>query len=218
MKRASSLLELVIAIVVMGIAVISFPLVLSTIQANNTFTLQGEALLGVKVRLDDILTYRWDENSLINDKIFVLVTDGDSELNATTGTTRRIGHVPAYKRRKFSPDLNGSTASSNLGKDGGDLDDIDDFNATTETLQATIENTNLDYRFKDYNISATVNYVSDIANYSGTTLNYTFSDATISTRSSIKMITLNVSGIDTPFTLRAFTCNVGELELLRKTW
>jgi len=218
MKKASSLLELIIAIVVMGIAVISFPTVLMQTQSNNTFALQSEVLLGVRVKLGDILTYRWDENSLVDDKIFVLVTDGDSELNATAGTTRRIGHVNADKRRKFSPDLNSSTPVANLGSDSGDLDDIDDFDGSVETLQATTESTNLDYRFTDYNITTSVVYVDDTANYSGTTLSFTLKDSNISHTSSIKMITLSVSGTDIPFKLRSYACNIGELELLRKTW
>ncbi len=217
MRKASSMLELVIAIVVMGISVMTLPILLSQTEKNNSYAIQQEVILAARTKIGDTLTYRWDENSLINDRIVILVTDGDSELNATNGI-RRIGNVFGNKRRKFSPDLNTSTPVANLGSDGGDLDDIDDFDAQTDTLQATTEITALDYKLKDFNISTTVVYVSDNADYSSSVLSFTLNDNNISHTSNIKMLTLDVTGIDFPFVLRSYSCNIGESELLRRVW
>lgn len=220
MRKAASMLELVIAIVVMGIAVMTLPVLLLKTQSNNEYALQQEIILAARTKMGDTLTYRWDENSLINDKIFVLMTDGDSELNITSpGSVRRIGHVAGSKRRKFSNDLNSSTLAANLGPDSGDLDDIDDFNGKTDTLQVSSQTTSLDYHFTDFNLTTTVAYVSDNANYSNQNLNFTFSDTNISTTSSIKMLTLKVKGPNNlPFTIRSYSCNIGESELLRKAY
>jgi len=222
MRKAASMLELVIAIVVMGIAVMTLPILLLKTQNNNEYTLQQEIILAARTKMGDTLTYRWDENSLINDKIFVLMTDGDSELNITSpGSIRRIGHVVGSKRRKFSNDLNSSTPVANLGPDGGDLDDIDDFDGKTDKIELSYlsQATSLDYHFKDFNLTTTVAYVSDAADYSSSDMNFTFSDTNASTTSSIKMLTLKVKGPNNvPFTIRSYSCNIGESELLRKAY
>ncbi len=220
MRKAASMLELIIAIVVMGIAVMTLPILLLKTQSNNEYALQQEVILAARTKMGDTLTYRWDQNSLINDKIFVLMTDGDSDLNiSATGSIRRIGHVKGDKRRRFSPDLNSSTPVANLGPDGGDLNDIDDFNGKTDTLEIGPQVTSLDYHFTDFNLTTTVVYVSDNANYSAQNLNFTFDTNASTTTTSIKMLTLKVKGLNnTPFTIRSYTCNIGESELLRKAY
>jgi len=220
MRKAASMLELVIAIVVMGIAVMTLPILLLKTQNNNEYTLQQEIILAARTKMGDTLTYRWDENSLIDDKIFVLVTDGDSDLNISSpGSIRRIGHVLGSKRRKFVNDLNSSTPVANLGPDGGDLDDIDDFNGKTDTLEIGSQITSLDYHFTDFNLTTAVAYISDNANYGNQNLNFTFDTNASATTSSIKMLTLKVKGPNNiPFTIRSYSCNIGENELLRKAY
>jgi len=218
-RKAASMLELVIAIVVMGIAVMTLPMLLLKTQNNNEYTLQQEIILAARTKMGDTLTYRWDEHSLINDKIFVLVTNGDSELNVSSDGIRRIGHVKGDKRRKFFNDLNSSTPVANLGPEGGDLDDIDDFDGKTDTLQIGSQVTSLDYHYTDFNLTTKVVYISDNANYSNQNLNFTFDTNASATTSSIKMLTLEVKGPNNiPFKIRSYSCNIGENELLRKAY
>ena len=221
MRKAASMLELIIAIVVMGIAVMTLPILLLKTQNNNAYTLQQEIILAARTKMGDTLTYRWDEHSLINNKIFILKTNGDSELNATSQSEyiRRIGNVKGDKRRRFSPDLNSSTPVANLGPDSGDLDDIDDFDGKVDTLELSSQSTSLDYHFTDFNLTTTVVYVSDSANYNNQTLNFVFGTTPDTNTSNIKMLTLKVSGPNnTPFTVRSYSCNIGESELLRKAY
>lgn len=220
MRRAASMLELIVAIIVMGIAVMTLPLLLSQTQSNNAYTMQQEIILAARTKLGDTLTYRWDENSLQNDTIGVLMTNGDSELNVTSDGIRRIGHVKGNKRRKFFASLNAATPPLNLGPDGGVLNDIDDFNNPTPTaLVLSTQTTNLDYHFQDFNLTTTVAYVSDDANYSANNINFVFGTVASATSTNIKMLTLSIAGADTtPFTLRTYSCNIGESELLRKAY
>ena len=225
MRKAASMIELVIAIVVMGIAVMTLPLLLLKTQSNNIYALQQEVILAARTKMGDTLTYRWDQNSLINDKIFVLVTNGDSDLNVSSDGIRRIGHVRGDKRRKFSPDLNISTSVANLGPDplgSNNLDDIDDFNGKTVPLVITSQTTSLDYHFTDFNLTTTVVYVSDNANYNAQNLSFTFETNASTTTSSIKMLTLKVSDPTnpsfSPFTVRSYSCNIGESELARRSY
>ena len=211
MKKAASLIELVIAIVIMGIAVMTLPMMLNQTLKNNEFTLHQEVLLAARTKLGDILTYRWDENSLINDRIVVLpVTNGDSELDPSD-EIRRIGHIYAYKRRKFDLTNNASTTFGDAN-----VTDIDDFHGKTSILDG-IE-ANLDYRFTDLNMTTTVTYISDNANYNDENLSFTFETNTSTPSTNIKMITLETTAVDTTFTLRAYSANIGESELLRRPY
>ena len=212
-----SMIELVFAIVIMGIAVMSLPLILTQVQNNNAFAMQQEAILAAKSKIGDILTYEWDENSYdpTSSHSFVLDTlNGDGELNATLGTPRRVGHIDADYRRKFFPV---ATNASTIGADGGDLDDVDDFNGTTNSLTVTAgEGAGaLDYVF-DLNLTTTVNYARDTATYSNSPLNdFTFNPGNApATPTNIKAITVTVTGGEQNITLRAFTCNIGESTLL----
>ena len=212
-----SMIELVFAIVIMGIAVMSLPLILTQVQNNNAFAMQQEAILAAKSKIGDILTYEWDERSYdINaSRSFVLDTvNGDTELSAT-GMRRRIGHVNTDYRRKFFPV---ATNASTIGADGGDLDDVDDFNGTTNPLTVTAgEGTalGLDYVF-DLNLTATVKYADDDADYSVSTFNGFALDyaGAPATPTNIKVISVRVTGGEQNITLNAFTCNIGESTLL----
>ncbi len=217
MRSATSMIELVFAIVIMGIAVMSLPLILTQVQNNNAFAMQQESILAAKAKIGDILTYEWDENSYDSNAShsFVLdTTNGDGELNATVGTPRRVGHVDTDYRRKFFPV---ATNASAIGADGGDLDDVDDFNGISNPLTVTAgEGAGaLDYIF-DLNLTTTVNYSDDNATYSNSPLNgfaLNFANAP-ATPTNIKVISVTVTGGEQNITLRAFTCNIGESTLL----
>lgn len=218
MRSAMSMLELVFAIVIMGIAVMSLPLILTQVQTNNAFALQQEAILAAKTKIGDILTHEWDNNSYDTtaQRSFVLyTTNGDPELDCNATTNRRIGHINADYRRKCS--VVGATASAIIGADVGDLDDIDDFSgqpAIALTVTAGENAQNLDYIF-NLGLTTTVNYVEDNATYNNTPLNnFTFNPDNANVRTNIKTIAVTVTGGNQNITLRAFSCNIGESSLL----
>ncbi len=213
LRKASSMIELVIAIVVMGIAVMALPLMLERSQENNAFAIQQETILAARTQIGDILTYPWDENSIRNNVVGVLNTNSpEDELDRNT-TIRRVGHVLADKRRKFfNADIN---SSNPLGQEGTDIDDIDDF---TNVIQFDATG-GLDYRF-DFNMTTTALYVNDSANYSAQDMaTFTLDTNASLNTTNIKMIalTLNGTNLDT-FTLRAYSTNIGGSQLLRRDW
>lgn len=215
MRSAMSMLELVFAIVIMGIAVMSLPLILTQVQTNNAFAMQQEAILAAKTKIGDILTYEWDENSYnpAASRSFVLDTaNGDIELNAIAGTPRRVGHIDVDYRRKLFPV---TRFASPIGADSGDLDDIDDFSGQATTIAATIETAGtLDYVFTALTLTPTITYTSDTATYSNSTLAFTFDPVNANAITNIKTISVQVTGASQTITLRAFSCNIGESTLL----
>lgn len=228
MRKAASMIELVVAIIVMSIVLMSLPLLISQTNNNNEFAMQQEAILAARTKLGDILTYPWDE-TIANSTAVALVLDtndtgSDNELDKNT-TSRRIGHVLGDKRRKGYDVFTPSTSNAALGTDAGEIavetyDDIDDFSGTSQTLLASAASTT-DYKFGDMNITTTVFYVNDTANYSDQNITgLTLSTLNVNRRSNIKMVQVdvNVTGTQNKFTLRSYSCNIGESELLRRTW
>lgn len=224
MKKGSSMLELVVAIVVMGIAMMTLPLILTQVKSNNEFSMQQEAILATRTKLGDILTYAWDEQNTLGSGAAVVLdtndTGSDTELNKNS-TSRRVGHVIADKRRKFLDTTNLATAHNALGSETGeataDYDDIDDFNTEVQQLSSSATST-FDYKFTDINLTTRVVYIDDNASYSQSTIALTLDTANVGRRSNIKMIEVNATNAQINFVLRSYSSNIGESELLRRTW
>ena len=220
MKKASSMIELVIAIVIMGIAMMTLPLMLTRVQNNNAFAMQQEVLLAVKTKIGDITTFKWDENSILStSNVAVLdVNNSDSELARfpDNNSTRRVGHIDKNKRRKFFSTNRVATLPGNWSA-GTAFDDIDDFIGTVD-FNAT---GGLDYRF-DFNMTTDVGYISDDANYSANINDFLFNGTKLSNASgstNIKIITVTVRGEDiSSFQLQTYSFNIGESRLLRRPY
>jgi len=216
MKKASSMIELVIAIVVMGIAVMTLPLMLERTQANNAFAMQQEAILAAKTQLGDIVTFPWDENSLNTTTNVVAVLDTDSaNYQREVNTTRRIGHVVQNKRRKFfNNETNASDIGGALTDNIIDIGDFDNSNVSLTPAAAGEDAGVLDYRY-DFNMTTRVRYIND-------TPNTPFAFATDGNKtltSNIKMIEVELQGDGlTTFQLRAYSANIGESQLLRRDY
>lgn len=225
MRNGASLLELVIAIVVMGIAMMTLPLMLTTTQKNNIFALQQEAILMARTQLGDIVTYRWDDKSSDGSQIAVLDTnDTYSNYNRypDNSSNRRIGHVKGNKRRKFFNNMRYATSDTALGKEDSNYNDIDDFNDANLTLSDSSDtNTTQGYKLSDSNMSITVKYLNDTPPTNSSDafdFNITKPLDTNQHSSNIKVITLTLknSQLEHNLTIRAFSCNLGAGELLRR--
>jgi type II secretory pathway pseudopilin PulG len=210
------MIELVIAIVVMGIAVMTLPLMLERTQENNAFAMQQEAILAARTELGDVLTFPWDENSIQNDVVGVLDVhaNADNELDRNT-TQRRVGHVLQDRRRKFFSANTQATTPLNLGNDGN-LNDIDDFIGVNNYNLSG----NLDYRF-DFDMNTSVVYINDAANYAAQDMAiFTFDRNASNTSTNIKLVSviLDINATDTSFRLDAYSTNIGGSSLLRRAY
>ena len=220
MRKGFTFIELVVAIVVIAIALMSVPLLLSQASRTNAFNLNQEAVLAGATKIGNILTFPWDDKLVgqQNVKYILDVTNGDSELDRypNTSSTRRIGNFKANYRRKF--DTNQTFASITLGRTGDAnstaFNDIDDFNGTVSRING--DGTG-DY-VKDINISTTVKYISDDSNYSSSPiLNFSLDINSTSPSTNIKLIEVKVNDNTNNqeiTTLRAFSANIGSYELL----
>ncbi|MCD8477910.1 MAG: hypothetical protein LRY68_08460 [Sulfurospirillum sp.] len=217
MRLAMSMIELVISIVVMGIVVMSLPLILTQVQNNNAFALQQESILAAQTTAGSISTYAWDKDSFdaTNPKLnrlFVLdVPAGDDDFNRSNGTTQRRGHIGEDGRRKFHSVI---TNANNINN--ANLDSVDIFhNKDTDINTSTEDAKTLDY-ILDSNLilSSTLHFIGDDANYNSDTINNFIFDNVgqgQNNPSNIKMIKITAKdGNKVLFNLYTYTFNIGE--------
>jgi len=217
-KKGFTFIELVVAIVVIGIALMSVPLMLSQASKSNEFSINQEAILAGATKIGDILTYPWNETNSSTIQYIFDVTKGDSDLNRSKNdNNRRIGNFKAKYRRKFYNQR--TEANATLGHDkGNEYDDIDDFNGVSEIINGSGTG---DY-LMDLNLSTKVFYISDDANYSSSpTLNFDLNISSATPTTNLKMIEVKVynnTNHELITTLRAFSANIGSYELLYRTF
>lgn len=223
-RAGSSLIELVIAIVVMGIAVMSLPMLLTQTQNNDTISLQQEAILATKTKLGYLLSYDWDANSYDANASSARVLDttgyagADNDFNTTS--TRRIGHINASKRRRLWDDKRAP-----LNESAG-LNDIDDFNGVDENMSITSQD--MDFLF-NITLKPTVSYLQDSlvsGSYNDANISFDFNvdnNQSLSHPTNIKMITVTTVEQDPSsnyvnVTLRAFAANIGQSKIIKRAW
>lgn len=230
-RPAVAMIELIFALVVMGLVLTSVPQLLTTASSSGYVAIQQESISEAATQVNIIMGYAWDENNTIEGHETVLLANGDGDLNATGGIPKRRAGTPRRSQRLFisydAEEFN-ATRPADLGADAGDLDDIDDFNGVT-TLYEAETSVNSDYIEKgaNINISRTVSYMDDNVT-GGTYINPTADNtigfapafnAALANTSNIKHIqvtltsTSNVDELNKSIVLHAFSCNIGSYTL-----
>ncbi|WP_281950438.1 hypothetical protein [Nitrosophilus kaiyonis] len=217
MRKAATMIELIITIIVLGLAMTTIPVILSSVSKSDEFSLNQEALLAGATTIGNILTYNWDEKSTdlnITLSPILDVTNGDDELDRETNTTWRKGSFKGTNRRKFYNTI--LYASTVLGNDTNDSDDIDDFIGTKSLT--IVSNSNYDY-VKDIDLVTNVYYVNDKTAYNQKNLNFTFDINSAGASTNIKLIEVKVidklnNNIIAVF--RSYALNIGEYKLLSR--
>lgn len=212
-RRSFTLIELIFAVIVISIAMLAIPPLFRILSTQTQESLKSEAILQSYRTILSVLTYAWDENSPSPDtnRSFILdVTNGDSELDRNGVSRFRRADFGQKVSRKFFQ--NPTYATTILGPEGGDEDDIDDFDGKVEHITKEAGDILL-----DMNLTTKVDYILDSANYSSSTLSFTIPTTSATASTNIKLIEVNATSPDGDLVvLRAFSCNVGEPKLESK--
>ena len=228
MRPAVAMIELIFAIVIMAIVLLSAPMLISTATKSGYVAIQQEAINEAASQVNMIMGHHWDENTandLFLDPILQVSASGDLELNENNNSGRRIG-TPDESYRSFIRADGQTLTASNLTKDGNDSDDIDDYAGDTylQEIQVSVaDNVETD----TIRIDSVVSYIDDspsggtfaanniIFNPDLTTAGTTSSG----TSTNIKRISVSLrstSGLeelDKEITLHAFSSNIGGYKL-----
>jgi len=166
--KAIAMVELIFAIVIMAIVLMSAPNLISQSTKSAYVALQQESVNAAASHLNIILTKEWDQgDAYSNIEPRVLhVTSGDIQLEKDATTNARLG-TPNSSYRVF---LTGTGLSPNAvppssfgegvdsSSDTKPLDDIDDYHNTSNTLThiADANEYNSDYKDKEIEMNTTV--------------------------------------------------------------
>jgi hypothetical protein len=200
---------------------------------NIERNLMQEAIFASTAKIEQILTYSWDENSLDSTNMFsaanvLTVNSGDFDFNRTGTKDFRIGHIEQSLHRRMTSNIANRNASTTFGIDAGDLgaDDIDDFNGGVD-LDLIAATSAQGYK-KAYRITTNISYLDDTANYGASTINFTFDVGALKgagDSSNIKMIEVSTDQNNTDgwsiqpiLVLRAFSANIGETDFYKRTY
>jgi type II secretory pathway pseudopilin PulG len=233
MKRAIALIELIFAIVVIGITLLAVPNLLATTTKASSNAITQEAISNGASHLAMILTQYWDEQSIqAYDNPILYVTSSNSMLQEAKDSFnnslgRRIGSNDETPRR-FAKDKFGNkiyaTTPTNFGLDGGETiaNDIDDYANTTYTLVKREEASIAIGEYKDtkVNISTKVYYISDNTMYNrfNVTFNNPFNNK-VNNSTNIKAIKVTITSLNDAnkkIVLNGFSCNIGSQKLRRR--
>jgi len=219
-RPAIAMVELIFAIVIMGIVLSAAPSLIATAVSSTSVALQQEGINEASARVTLILTYAWDKNDT-NDSCtppILHVTDGDDQLEKNTTTGRRNGVPKESNSHSFScngEEFDASTILNDPDEDGNQ-DDIDDFVGITSLVIDNAGDGGKDYLEQDtVEVNTTVFYIADEANYDQQSFAYTPSALGSTGTSNIKEIQVILTSssdadeLQKEITLHAFSCNVG---------
>jgi len=204
-KSSFTLLELIVAIVVVGIAITAIPMLLNVSSNAQKINIEEKSFFNAFSLLTLIQTQEWDENNTQGDNYYKVLTsdNGDSELKCIRKGVAQLdndsGAICASDYNKTSAIGVDATEDEN---NVSTFDDIDDFNH-----YSTIAN--------ETNITTTVYYLNDNIDYSSKNLLFE-GDGNKVSDSNIKMVELNITNKDTHqiiAVLKYITSNIGMVKI-----
>jgi len=222
-KKAFTLIELIFAIVVIAIAVVSLPTMNNASSKAQEGNLVQEAIFSASAELNQAVTYRWDENSTENNiSSSKVIWTSDTDCNDTTKL--RPGQIfQQYHRRCLDDKTIRPTAEADFANNADneadenssnpdDDDDLDDIIKPASTLYEGDATTANGYKL-DYNSEINVTY----AGFTGEVDNNASKEEDPSTHN-IKKITIKISNQDGKLitTLSTYSANIGEVDYARR--
>lgn len=240
-RPAIAMIELIFAIVVIGIVLMSAPTLVQQATRSGYVAIQQEAINEVASQVNMIMGYHWDENDA--NELYLApilqVNAGNTGLNEAniSGelTGRRLG-TPEESMRTFVRADGQRFGASTLGSDGSDRDDIDDFIGITNLtfIEADIVDYGENVETTTIDINTSIAYITDDVGGGtyqdpgadkGITFvpSFTSAGTTSSTSSTnikrIKVTLTNPDGpeeLDKEIVFNAFSCNIGAYNLEEK--
>ena len=213
MRRALTLVELILSMVIIGIVFTVIPRLIHAMNQTSQTAIKEEAMYNAVALMGAIINLPWDNNNTQNDQI-LQVTAGNSAYDCNTTSGYRIGGFIGG-RNCIEPsgiDYNASV----LGLEGIEINDLDDY-----TLSINADNNCSRSNGKSlYTLSPIISYVNDPSPTGAITL----SDVNISNKSNTKHVLVKVgyhtdnklSGCITALQYDAF--NIGQIHINSRSW
>lgn len=236
-KSGIAMIELIFALVIMGIVLMSAPMLIQQSIKSGNVALQQEAIVAAASQTAIVLSMHWDENNDSNLAGVSSILDVNRLPFDFTALTPPVGIVGVTGRSSTRdgatrPESNSSTFG-NIDAGETEFDDVDDYDKSELNLTVFDEQfttaTKGDYVDTDINITTLINYTEDrittgnvatLSNASGRlVLDNKINTNPIGTSTNIKFIQVNLTSnknndptlteYHKNITFQAFSCNIG---------
>ena len=216
-RPAIAMIELIFAIVIMGIVMMSAPMLIATSSKSGYAAMQQEAISTTASQIQTIMSTMWDEQDTDGSVGVPLLQTGASSCTTDTppGTTSQSGR---YCKDALATNSRTFSASLPLGhetSDGDIYDDIDDYDTNGTLLSEVNETTTTpdgDYIDTQITITSAVIYADGAF---GSTTNSNPFDTLAAGTTDVKLISVvttsstSVSELGKNIRMSAFMCNIG---------
>lgn len=231
LRKGIAMIELIFAIVILGITMMSAPMLIGQATSSSLVTFQQESIAIAAAHASALMTYAWDDaNSLkrgSSTKLVTVATPNPALDLAAPPLPRFIRGpgpimLPNSRIRVFDNPPIAAVAPINLGGgDPGDVrnDDIDDFDGLLNTftqIQAGNTANQGEYMAQDSILNANITYMADIppANFAANPIVFNtglpLAGGTLAS-TNIKLLSVRLDSVNanTHIRLQAFVCNIG---------
>ncbi|DAB29637.1 MAG TPA: hypothetical protein CFH84_08455 [Sulfurimonas sp. UBA12504] len=157
LKDAFTLIELIFAIVIIGIAVLSLPTISQVISRGSENSLLQEAVFIAFSEITKVTSSAWDENSRIGNDDYehiIYINDAEATASLANDLQGRSGNVKILYNTNNSRAIRPTTLGSETGETRED--DVDDYITTAANATGSV-GSSTGYKFqykKDINVSA----------------------------------------------------------------
>ncbi len=232
-RPAIAMIELIFSIVIMGIVLMSAPMLITTASTSSQAAFQQESIAMIASHTNALLTYAWDEQDTDSANNYSIL-DTNSPTAILNFPSRSLISSRSLGKKRFLPPGGAAGDASNAASfgqaDNGETeaDDIDDFSGETTALSSiTAVSEIIDGEYLDRNISINTQVVyanaeASSADFStcqnsgdGCAYSQPFTTKGVSALAgtrNIKLITteLTSDNVDTKdIIFKAFMCNIG---------
>lgn len=229
LRRAIAMVELVIAITVIGITLLAAPMLIERSTKSSFVALQQESIAAASTQMAMIMSRQWDENNAEPLEKYPVLQTASTIIPNCTGA-RPPGVTSASGRYCRGENTGSLFNASTIGDDLADDDDIDDFNGQSYTISIyeteSFETYQGDYIDRNISVSSSISYGDDVprlssggASAGGYDSDIAFSNpftANPSGTTNIKRIQVTLTSTnpatelsDKEIELSAFMCNIG---------
>ncbi|MEN8303594.1 MAG: prepilin-type N-terminal cleavage/methylation domain-containing protein [Campylobacterota bacterium] len=203
-RSAFTLIELIFAIVIIAISVISLPMMSQTVSKGIDANLVQEAIFGAATKLNEAVAAHWDDNSLEPGKpnSFARVIDDGTCLNTPLAYRQMPGHINQPLHRRCLDSSATTPANTDVN---ADITSLDDMEVTDEEIFISGVSVGAQ-AYKDiYTSTVAVNINASF----GLTANNPNMKSIVSTIS-------DSSGVIT--VLRTYSANIGEVDYYKRSY
>jgi len=223
-RNAFTMIELIFAIVIISIGILALPTILLQDASSQEAALMEEGIMMTTTQTAQVLTHSWDANSsplgavLSTSEVVDIPGSVGGALDRVAGTDFRVGHfTDEGLRRRMTP---ASDPRASMGINGA-VSNLGSLNGNVQTVTAADVGA-ASYK-KQYQITTSVSYVNDAADYTGSNIVFNFSTVGGAASTNIKMI--QVTTLDTTpgsmgnsIQLTSYSANIGEAEFFKRRY